>query len=305
MTDIINNIQQLEQSTLDNLCNSKAKNTSRAYSSDYRDFIIFCTRYNFPFMPSNPRTITLYLTHLGKKFKYSTIKRRLSTIKIMHKYKGFHLDLNHPIIKENLIGIKKNIGIYQEGKKPLLINYLYKIIDILNSNIVNKKLQQNSRNKAILLLGFSGGFRRSELVSILKSDIEYVDEGMKIKLRNSKTDQYGQGLVKAIPYFKQPEYCPVLAVKEWLQLSKQEEKFVFPFSDKLIALVVKKSIESIGLQANLYSGHSLRSGFATSVANVGADERSIMQMTGHKSTEMVRRYIKDANLFKNNALNKF
>jgi len=304
MTDIINNIQQLEQSTLDNLCNSKAKNTSRAYSSDYRDFIIFCTRYNFPFMPSNPRTITLYLTHLGKKFKYSTIKRRLSTIKIMHKYKGFHLDLNHPIIKENLIGIKKNIGIYQEGKKPLLINYLYKIIDILNSNIVNKKLQQNSRNKAILLLGFSGGFRRSELVSILKSDIEYVDEGMKIKLRNSKTDQYGQGLVKAIPYFKQPEYCPVLAVKEWLQLSKQEEKFVFPFSDKLIALIVKKSIESIGLQANLYSGHSLRSGFATSVANVGADERSIMQMTGHKSTEMVRRYIKDANLFKNNALNK-
>ena len=129
MNDIINNIQQLEQSTFDNLSNSKAKNTSRAYSSDYRDFVLFCKRYNFPYMPSNHRTITLYLTHLGKIFKYSTIKRRLSTIKIMHKYKGFHLDLNHPIIKENLIGIKKNIGIYQEGKKPLLISDLYKIID--------------------------------------------------------------------------------------------------------------------------------------------------------------------------------
>ena len=303
MNDIISKIQQLEQSTFKNLSNSKAKNTSRAYSSDFRDFILFCQRYNFPVMPSNPKTITLYLTHLGKSYKYSTIKRRLSTIKIMHKYKGFHLDLNHPIIKENLIGIKKNIGIYQEGKKPLLINYLYKIVDILNKNIVNKKIL-NIRNKAILLLGFSGGYRRSELVSILKSDVEFVDEGMKIKLRKSKTDQYGQGFLKAIPYFKQPKYCPVIAVKEWLETSKQEEKLLFPYSDKLIALIVKKSIESIGLQASLYSGHSLRSGFATSVANVGADERSIMQMTGHKSTEMVRRYIKDANLFKNNALNK-
>ena len=99
MNDIINKIQQLEQSTFENLRNSKAKNTSRAYSSDYKDFVLFCKRYNFPFMPSNPKTITLYLTHLGKSFKYSTIKRRLSTIKIMHKYKGFHLDLNHPIIK--------------------------------------------------------------------------------------------------------------------------------------------------------------------------------------------------------------
>ena len=303
MNDIISNIQQLELSTFENLRNSKAKNTSRAYNADYKDFVGFCKRYNFPFMPSNPNTITLYLTHLGKNFKYSTIKRRLSTIKIMHKYKGFHLDLNHPIIKENLIGIKKNIGIYQSGKKPLLINNLYKIIDLLNINIVNKKLL-NTRNKAIMLLGFSGGYRRSELVSILKSDIEFVDEGMKIKLRKSKTDQYGLGLVKAIPYFKQSNYCPVLAVKEWLSISKQEEQLLFPYSDKLIALIVKKSIESIGLQASFYSGHSLRSGFATSVANVGADERSIMQMTGHKSTEMVRRYIKDANLFKNNALNK-
>ncbi len=304
MNDIIKNIEQLEQSTFENLANSKAKNTSRAYSSDYKDFVRFCKIYSFPFMPSNPKIITLYLTHLGKIFKYSTIKRRLSTIKIMHKFKGFHIDLNHPLIKENLIGIKKNIGVYQEGKKPLLINNLYKIIDILDQNTVHKKLY-NTRNKAIMLLGFSGGYRRSELVNILKSDIEFVDEGMKIRLRSSKTDQYGQGFVKAIPYFKRAKYCPVLAVKEWLRSSNKEEQLLFPYSDKLISLIVKKSIESIGLQASLYSGHSLRSGFATSVAQFGADERSIMQMTGHKSTEMVRRYIKDANLFKNNALNKF
>ena len=303
MNDILDNIRELEKKTFENFNNSKANNTSRAYKSDYSDFVKFCINYNFPFMPSNPKTITLYLTHLGKKNKFSTIKRRLSTIKIMHKYKGFHLDLNHPIIKENMIGIKKNIGVYQKGKKPLLINNLFSIIDILNVNTVNKTLL-NKRNKAILLLGFSGGFRRSELVSILKSDVEFVDEGMKIKLRKSKTDQYGQGFIKGIPYFRDSKYCPVIAVKEWMLLSKQEEKLLFPYSDKLISLIVKKLIKSIGLDNSLYSGHSLRSGFATSVANVGADERSIMQMTGHKSPEMVRRYIKEANLFKNNPLNK-
>ena len=127
---------------------------------------------------------------------------------------------------------------------------------------------------------------------------------MKIKLRKSKTDQYGQGFIKGIPYFRESKYCPVIAVKEWILCSRQEEKMLFPYSDKLISLIVKKLIKSIGLEASSYSGHSLRSGFATSVANVGADERSIMQMTGHKSPEMVRRYIRDANLFKNNPLNK-
>ena len=112
MNNIISNIQQLEQSTFENLRNSKAKNTSRAYSADYKDFVCFCKRYNFPFMPSNPKTITLYLTHLGENFKYSTIKRRLSTIKIMHKFKGFHLDLNHPIIKENCIFCKSKQNLY-------------------------------------------------------------------------------------------------------------------------------------------------------------------------------------------------
>ena len=107
MNDILDNIKQLEIKTFENLKNSKADNTSRAYKSDYRNFVKFCIKYNFSFMPSNPKTITLYLTYLSKKNKYSTIKRHLSTIKIMHKYKGFHIDLNHPIIKENMIGIKK------------------------------------------------------------------------------------------------------------------------------------------------------------------------------------------------------
>ena len=201
MNNIISNLKELEKETIENLGNSKSRNTTRAYKSDFEDFILFCKKLNLPFMPSNPKTITLYLTHLSKKNKFSTIKRRLSTIKIMHNFKGFHIDLNHPIIKENIFAIKKNIGVLQIGKKPLLINDLFNIIDYLNNNLVNN-YELLLRNKAIILLGFSGGFRRSELVSIYKSDIEFVQEGMKIRLRKSKTDQFGEGFVKGIPYFK-------------------------------------------------------------------------------------------------------
>ena len=303
MNELINKLQLLEKETISNLGSSKSINTLRAYKSDFYDFEKFCTRFGFKSLPSDPKTISLYLTDLSNKCKFSTLKRRLASINVIHKIKGFHIDIKHPIITENLIGIKRKIGFYQKGKKPLLINYLYQIIDLINQNQVNKNLQL-LRDKAIILLGFAGGFRRSELVSLKKSDLEFISEGVKITLRKSKIDQYGQGLIKGIPYFKNTKYCPVLAVKEWISSSDNlGEKKLFPYSDKTVALIVKKYLALIGQDSKQYSGHSLRSGFATSTAAAGADERSIMAMTGHKSTEMVRRYIKETNLFKNNALN--
>ena len=303
MNELINKLQQLEKETINNLGSSKSINTLRAYKSDFYDFEKFCSKFGFKSLPSDPKAISLYLTDLSNKSKFSTLKRRLASINVIHKIKGFHIDIKHPIITENLIGIKRKIGFYQKGKKPLLINYLYQIIDLINQNQVNKNLQL-LRDKAIILLGFAGGFRRSELVSLKKSDLEFISEGVKITLRKSKSDQYGQGLIKGIPYFKNTKYCPVLAVKEWISSSDNlgEEK-LFPYSDKTVALIVKKYLALIGQDSKQYSGHSLRSGFATSTAAAGADERSIMAMTGHKSTEMVRRYIKETNLFKNNALN--
>ena len=110
-------------------------------------------------------------------------------------------------------------------------------------------------------------------------------------------------MTKAIPYFDNEEYCPVIALKKWMENSDNLKK-IFNLSDKSVALIIKKYAKFAGLDSKKYSGHSLRSGFATSTAESGAEERNIMAMTGHKSTEMVRRYIKEANLFKNNALNK-
>ena len=159
-------------------------------------------------------------------------------------------------------------------------------------------------NKALILIGFAGGFRRSELVSIEYEDVEFVAEGVKITVTKSKTDQTGIGLTKAIPYFENQTFCPVISLKKWIEYSNINIGKIFKVSDKTVALTIKKYASMAGLDNSKYAGHSLRSGFATSTAEIGADERSIMAMTGHKTTQMVRRYIQEANLFKNNALNK-
>ena len=302
MNELVNKLNSLESKVLDNINLSKAINTLRAYKSDFKDFEKFCSRFNFPSMPTNPRVVGLYLSELSSALKFSTLKRRLASINVIHKIKGHYFDFKHPFIKENLTGIKRKIGIKQIGKKPLLYNNLIKIINFINNNIVNKN-EQLQRDKTVILLGFAGGFRRSELASLNLEDIEFVNEGMKITVQKSKTDQYGEGLIKAIPYFSDTNYCPVIALKEWIKIRTTGIKTLFKCSDKTISLIIKKYTSLVGLDSKQYSGHSLRSGFATTTAGLGADERSIMNMTGHKSTEMVRRYIKDSNLFKNNALN--
>jgi len=301
MNDLVTDVKSLELETLKNLKSSKASNTLRAYKADFRDFALFCQQNGFNSMPSEPKIITLYLTHLSKSSKFSTLKRRLASISVLHKLNGHYLDTKHPIITENLLGIKRVKGTYQKSKKPILINDLKLIINAINQENNSKN---KVKNKALVLIGFAGGFRRSELVSIELEDIDFVSEGVKIFVKRSKTDQSGEGMTKGIPYFTNTNYCPVVSLKNWIKEGKIEKGKIFDMSDKNVALTIKKYAERAGLDKNKYSGHSLRSGFATSTAELGAEERSIMTMTGHKTTQMVRRYIKEANLFKNNALNK-
>ena len=302
MNKILTNIKSLELETIKNLKNSKSTNTLRAYKSDYNDFLIFCSKNGFQAMPTQPKIIALYLTHLSAFSKYSTLKRRLASISILHKTKGFYIDTKHPIIMENLMGIKRTNGSNQKGKKPLLINDLKILIKVIDDS--KEKYKRKLRDKALLLIGFAGGFRRSELVNIEYEDVEFVSEGVKIFVKKSKTDQSGEGMTKAIPYFQNENFCPVKALRQWIDIMDFKESKIFNISDKSVALIIKKYASYAGLDSHRYAGHSLRSGFATSTAESGAEERNIMAMTGHKSTEMVRRYIKEANLFKNNALSK-
>ncbi|MDB4119394.1 tyrosine-type recombinase/integrase [Candidatus Pelagibacter sp.] len=302
MNNLITDIKSLELETIKNLRNSKSPNTLRAYQSDYNDFSLFCSKNGFQAIPTQPKILALYLTHLASYSKYSTLKRRLASISIIHKTKGHYIDAKHPIIVENLMGIKRTNGINQKGKKPLLINDLKLLIKAIDES--KEKNIRKIRDKALVLIGFSGGFRRSELVDIEYEDLDFVEEGVKIFVKKSKTDQSGEGMTKAIPYFDNTNFCPVKALNKWVVAAELKEGKIFKISDKSVALIIKKYANYAGLDAHRYAGHSLRSGFATSTAESGAEERNIMAMTGHKSTEMVRRYIKEANLFKNNALNK-
>jgi len=315
MNNIITDIKALQDETLLNLKSSKANNTIRAYKSDFRDFGLFCSKNGFRSLPSEPRTISLYLTYLStKEIKLSTLKRRLVSIGVIHKLKGHYLDTKHPSIIENIMGIKRRKGSVQKGKKPLLINNLKRLINVIDSKISEEI--KRLRDRSIILIGFSGGFRRNEIVSLDYDDLDFVSEGLKINLKRSKTDQFGEGTIKGLPYFDNFQYCPVTSVKKWIEVSNIKSGPLFRrfskgskltenrLTDQSIALLIKNYLRLAGIDNNNYSAHSLRSGFATSAAEAGAEERSIMAMTGHKSTEMVRRYIKEANLFKNNALNK-
>jgi len=302
MNNLITDIKSLELETIKNLRNSKSTNTLRAYQSDYNDFSLFCSKNGFQALPTEPKILSLYITHLASYSKFSTLKRRLASISIIHKTKGHYIDTKHPIIVENLMGIKRTNGSNQKGKKPLLINDLKLLIQAIDDS--REKNIRKIRDKALVLIGFSGGFRRSELVNIEYEDIEFVEEGVKIFVKRSKTDQSGEGMTKAIPYFDNINFCPVKALNKWIVEAELKDGKIFNISDKNVALIIKKYANYAGLDAHRYAGHSLRSGFATSTAESGAEERNIMAMTGHKSTEMVRRYIKEANLFKNNALNK-
>ena len=315
MNDIITDIKALQEETLLNLQNSKAINTVRAYKSDFNDFGLFCAKNGFKSLPSEPKIVSLYLTYLStKEVKMSTLKRRIVSIGVIHKLKGHYLDTKHPSIIENIMGIKRRKGSIQKGKKPILISNLKIIIDIIDQQ--NREEIKKLRDRSIILIGFSGGFRRNEIVTLDYDDLDFVPEGLKINIRRSKTDQFGEGFVKALPYFDNPQYCPVVSLKRWLTIAKINSGSLFRrflkgsrlsesrLTDQTVALLIKNYLNIAGIDSRNYSGHSLRSGFATSAAEAGAEERSIMEMTGHKSTEMVRRYIKEANLFKNNALNK-
>ena len=315
MNNIITDIKALQEETLLNLKSSKAENTVRAYKSDYNDFGLFCAKNGFKSLPSEPKIVALYLTHLSTKdCKISTLKRRLVSIGMIHRLKGYYLDTKHPSIIENILGIKRRKGTIQKSKKPILINELKLLINAIDQE--NKEEIKILRDRSIILIGFSGGFRRNELVSLDYDDLDFVSEGLKINLRRSKTDQFGEGSLKALPYFDNFNYCPVISIQKWIKISNIKSGALFRrfnkglnlsenrLTDQTVALLIKKYLKLAGIDCKNYSGHSLRSGFATSAAESGAEERSIMSMTGHKSTEMVRRYIKEANLFKNNALNK-
>lgn len=301
-------LAEVAQTAMDYAANSKSANTIKAYQNDWQDFTAWCAEQGLQALPATLETVALYVTVRAATLKVSTLDRRLGAISQAHKA------AEHPPISTRLEplhsvwqGIKRTKGAVQKGKAPATTDDIRVMVDRLADSLLG------IRDRALLLIGFAGAFRRSELVALDVDHIQVTKEGLVITLERSKTDQEGQGRKIGIPYGSNPATCPVRAFQAWLEASSIKEGALFRsvnrhgqlqdgrLSDKAVALVVKRCAEAAGLDASKYAGHSLRAGLATSAAAAGVSERAIMAQTGHKSVNMVRRYIREGSLFRENA----
>jgi site-specific recombinase XerD len=289
---------------------ARAKNTARAYEADWRDFRTWCADHSLESLPALPTTVGVYLADLAQRAKVATLSRRLIAITAAHRSARQELDTRHPAIRDTMKGIRRAHGAAQVGKTPTLVADIKEMVKDLGEG------PKALRDRALLLLGFAGAFRRSELVDLNVADLDLGPDGLAVTLRRSKTDQEGQGRPVGIPYGSNPCTCPVRALKAWLEAAGIISGPVFRrvskaglvadarLTDRAVALVVKACAAAAGLDPDKYAGHSLRAGLATSAAAAGASERSIMAQTGHRSVTMVRRYIRSGELFRENAAAK-
>lgn len=291
--------------------NARAANTIRAYRSAWADFTSWCVAAARQALPADPDTVALYLTSLADGgLKTSTMQVRLSAISQAHKAAQLETPTRSATVSVVWSGIRRTLGTAQEGKAPTLVEDLRSMVAAMTPRRGQAWRMLELRDRALLLLGFAGAFRRSELVAIDVDDLDVSRAGVVIRQRRSKTDQEGQGRRIGIPNGSRADTCPVRALQAWLTASGISSGPVFRrvnrhgqvlpgrLSGEAVAIVVKRRAEVVGLDPERLAGHSLRAGLATSAAAAGASERSIMAQTGHRSVTMVRRYIRDGELFR-------
>lgn len=296
---------------------ARASGTEKGYARDWADFSGWCHRCQLEPLPATPETVACYLAACAEYLKPATIQRRLASIVVTHQRSGFAIDIRAMIVREVWQGIRRHHGIQQEGRRPLLTDDVRSMVAELPMDLAGK------RDRALILLGFAGALRRSELVGLDVEDLQFSSEGISLRLQHGKTDRFAAGELQAIPRGQTEETCPVAAVKAWLTSARLGEGPLFRpinrhsqvsphrLTAQSVALVVKRAIVRAGLAAGLsqrdaeerartYSGHSLRAGFATSAARAGAPEWAIMVQTKHRRRETVRRYIRLGSQFRDN-----
>jgi integrase len=289
---------------------SKAENTLRGYQSDWRDLCAWCESHAVCPLPASPETVAAYIAECAERLKVGSLQRRLNAIAEAHKAVGAEPPTHSAIVGNTMKGIRRTMGTAPAQKAPVLTDDIRAMVEATDAGMIGL------RDRALILLGFAGAFRRSELVSLDVEDCAFGKDGLAVTLRRSKTDQEGMGRRIGIPYGANPETCPVRTLQSWLEhagitsgplfrsLNRHAQVKPGRLAGLDVARVVKKLAERAGLEPGKYAGHSLRAGHATSAAVGGASERSIMNQTGHRSVQMVRRYIRDGNLFRENSAGK-
>jgi site-specific recombinase XerD len=297
----------LEEQATDYARNSRSANTLKAYRSDWRAFAGWCKQHGLVPLPADPTTVAMYLTGEATRLKTSTLRRRLSSIAVAHAVAGEATPTDDVRVKATWAGIRRAHGTAEKGKVPILTDDIRAMVGALPDSLVG------CRDAALLLMGFAGGFRRSELVGLDVEDVSDTSDGLIVTIRKSKTDQEAQGRQVGIPYGSNPLTCPVRAYRAWLAASRITTGPLFRpvnrhghlgssrLSDRAVALAVKRAAVALGHDGSELAGHSLRSGMATSAALAGATETEIMRHTGHRSIAVLQRYIRAGTLFHGNA----
>jgi site-specific recombinase XerD len=287
---------------------AKTDNSRRAYRSDWRHFESWCRSHGLAYLPATPDTIALYLTALATDHKPASLQRKLTSISKAHQAAGLPspASMQHAVVSETIKGIRRTVGTAQPGKEPLLTTDILMMLDALDDDLAGR------RDRALLLVGFAGGFRRSEIVNLDVEDVSETADGLVIRIRRSKTDPEAKGTTVALPYGSTAATCPVRSYRAWITAAGIEAGPAFRSVDRhrrvgcgrlnagSVARLIKRATEAAGLDSADYAGHSLRAGFATQAFLNGAAEVSIMRQTRHKSLNTLRKYIRDRSLFRDN-----
>lgn len=295
-----------------------SQNTLRAYATDAKIFRFWCEDKNFQYLPATPNAVANFLAAQAKSdepsLKATTIKRRAAAIRYVHRMAQLDtLPTDSLIVRQTIKGIMREKLIAPNKKEPTTNDLIQKMADATDLSTLT-----GIRDRAVLLLGFAGAFRRSELVNVWIDDLKVHHAGMDVYIRKSKTDQVGQGYLK--PIIRGKEYCPVEAVQKWLRAAGICEGFLFrrisksenlwpsnnnlnkpDLTDQSVALIVKKYAAMIGLNPNIFAGHSLRHGFSTSALQAGATIQKLMVVTGQKDPKTVLAYYKDTKKYEDHA----
>jgi len=309
---------------------AQAENTTRAYAADLEDFRHWCDRMEREWMPATPETVGLYLGARAEKLSLATLERRLAAIASVHREEGHSspASVAEGPLRKIWKGIVREKTRRQDGAPPLLVKDLRSIIEHLphyrseDDGPTGELTLTATRDKALLLVGWTGALRRSEIVGLTTDDVEFVEgEGVNIYVRASKADQEGESLVKGLPYGSSRETCPVTALRQWLQAADRQvgetsegsfEGDIFrrfyrgesigpeAMTAQHVSTVLKRHAESAGLDPEEYSAHSLRAGFITQAIRAGKAERRVKEHSGHASWETFNRYVEEAGTFQDN-----
>jgi site-specific recombinase XerD len=286
--------------------NEKAESTRRCYASDWRDFSTWCAAKGATPLPAHVGIVAAYLSHLASSGrKTATIGRRAAAIGHRHKLAGYEPPTGQEAVKAVMRGIRRTIGAAADRKSPATADILTTMLTLCPPTLIG------ARDRALLALGFAGAFRRSELVALQIADLTEVPDGLRVRISRSKTDQDGEGQEIAIP--RGYRLRPVEAVQTWLAAAAIDTGPVFrpvlkggrlqpeTLSAFSVALIVKRYAERAGLDPAVYSGHSLRSGFLTSAAESGASIFKMVEVSRHRSIDVLRGYVRRADLFREHA----